>query len=169
MKSEQLRLSGIALRLGQRHVHPNGIAEIVAPDALRDGLRGDVRLLLGEYPLGRTVAGTLRLSVLQGALRFAADLPDIPRAHDLARLVSRGDVIGADVALEVQADTWARDGDISVRTVTKATLRAIVIATFHRTGTQLVVEKVDATRTSDTWRDDLRRRRLALANDCNRR
>lgn len=157
----QLRLSGIALRFGTQHVYPSGVGEIIAPGALDGGLRGDIRLLLNDYPIGRTTAGTLRLSILQGALRFAADLPDMPRAHDLATLVSRGDVAGTDVVLDVHEDRWGRVDGIAVRTVTRATLRAIRIATFHRSGTSLAVQTVDGQRSAH-WRTALRRRGLDL-------
>jgi phage head maturation protease len=144
----QLRLSGVALRFGTQHVYPSGVGEIIALGALDGGLRGDIRLLLDDYPIGRTTAGTLRLSILQGALRFAADLPDMPRAHDLATLVSRGDVAGTDVVLEVAEDRWSRVDGMRVRTVTRATLRAIRIATFHRTGTSLAVKAAEGLRST---------------------
>jgi len=157
----QLRLSGVAVRFGTQHVYPSGVGEIIAPGALDGGLRGDIRLLLNDYPLARSTAGTLRLSVLQGALRFAADLPDLPRTRDLTTLVSRGDVAGADVVLDVHEHRMGRVDGIHTRTVTRATLRAIRIAVFHRAGTSLAVQTVEAQRSAH-WRMALRRRGLDI-------
>lgn len=160
-RNPQLRLSGVALAFGTQHTYPSGVGEIIAPGALDGGLRGDIRLLLDDYPIGRSTAGTLRLSVLQGALRFAADLPDLQRTRDLATLVSRGDIAGTDVVLDVHEDRWSRVDGVAVRTVRRATLHAIRIATFHRAGTSLAVQTVEGQR-STHWRTALLRRGLDL-------
>lgn len=48
-----------------------------------------------ELLLGRTRAGTLRLSTDRDGLVFEVDLPDTAYAHDVRELVRRGDLAGA--------------------------------------------------------------------------
>lgn len=58
----------------------------------------DVRALVNHNPallLGRTAAGTLRLSTDSTGLQFEVDLPKTSYADDLRELVARGDLTGA--------------------------------------------------------------------------
>ena len=106
-----------------------GFRERIAPGAFRTVLDAgaDVRCLLNHDPnmvLGRTRAGTLRLSDEQRGLRFECDLPET--RTDLAESVRRGDLDGASFRFEVASDRW--DGD--VRTVQDIrTLHDVSIAT----------------------------------------
>jgi Escherichia/Staphylococcus phage prohead protease len=87
-----------------------GFRERILPGAFADVLNADadVRCLLNHDPnivLGRTRAGTLRLSDEQRGLRFEVDLPE--SRSDLREAVERGDLDGASFRFEVAHDTWA--------------------------------------------------------------
>lgn len=65
----------------------------------------DVRALWNHNPehvLGRSKAGTLRLSTDAIGLRYEIDLPDTQAARDLATSVTRGDVDGSSFAFQVR-------------------------------------------------------------------
>jgi HK97 family phage prohead protease len=56
--------------------------------------------------LGRLSNGTLRLSEDRGGLNYECDLPDVSYAHDLVKLVERGDVRGSSFRFTVLRDEW---------------------------------------------------------------
>jgi hypothetical protein len=74
--------------------------ENIDPKAF-DALLGsapDVRCLVNHDPnqlLGRTTAGTLRLSVDGKGLKYECDLPNTRAADDLRELLKRGDITGS--------------------------------------------------------------------------
>jgi len=72
------------------------VREVFKPGAFRKALAEgqDVRALFNHDPnnlLGRTSAGTLRLSEDSRGLRVEIDLPDTATGRDVAELVGRGD------------------------------------------------------------------------------
>lgn len=71
--------------------------------------RDDVRCLVNHSAsavLGRTKAGTLRLSEDSKGLRYEVDLPDTSFARDLMVSVTRGDISQSSFAFEVLEDEW---------------------------------------------------------------
>lgn len=103
-------VSGYAAVYGVESRDLGGFRETIAPGAFAAVLDGDVRCLLNHDPnivLGRTRAGTLRLTDEQRGLRFECDLPEA-RA-DLREAIERGDIDGASFHFEVApgGDTWA--------------------------------------------------------------
>ncbi len=75
--------------------------------------------------IGRTTAGTLKLSDTKEGLRYEVDLPDTSPARDLAESIKRGDVTGSSFeffALEEEVEI--EDKEV-VRTVTSAVLRQV--------------------------------------------
>jgi uncharacterized protein len=87
-----------------------GFRERIAPGAFAGVLDSDVRCLLNhnaDQLLGRTRAGTLRLSDDPRGLRFECDLPE--SRSDLAEAVERGDLDGASFRFEVADDEWEGD------------------------------------------------------------
>jgi hypothetical protein len=89
-----------------------GVKERIMPDAFRDVLDNDVRLLLNHDPnhvLARTKSGTLKLSQDAVGLRIRAELPDTQTARDLAASMKRGDIDGMSFAFEVDPDDVKRE------------------------------------------------------------
>ena len=85
--------------------------EVIAPGAFRSALKrgDDVRGLFNHNPdhvLGRTAAGTLRLSEDARGLRYELDLPDTQLGRDLWTSVRRGDVSQSSFAFTVEAQAW---------------------------------------------------------------
>lgn len=75
------------------------VVERMMPGAFDAAVKSDdVRALFNHDPnqvLGRTGAGTLRLSVDQTGLRYEIDPPDTQAARDLVEMLRRGDVSGS--------------------------------------------------------------------------
>lgn len=108
--------------------------ELILPGAFRRSLaERDVFALWnhgkdGRPPLGRTAAGTLRLSEDPKGLRFEMDLPD--SAGDVREAINRGDVYGMSFGMREEKDRWfQRDGG-TWREVSDLTLTEISIVIF---------------------------------------
>ena len=112
--------------------------EKIAPGAFDDCLAGnpDVRALFNhedEYVLGRTAAGTLRLSSDAKGLRCEIDLPETSLGNDLHVLVKRGDVNQMSFGFICRAEAWedpATPGALPLRTILKADLVDVSPVTF---------------------------------------
>lgn len=94
----------------------------------------DCRALWNHSPLhilGRTTAGTLRLSIDNIGLRYVIDPPDTQLSRDLMISMERGDVTNSSFAFLCLEDDWSQDanGDI-IRTVLKATLIDVSPVTY---------------------------------------
>lgn len=79
-------------------------SETIARGAFAGVLGGDVLALENHDParlLGRTSAGTLRLSEDAHGLAFELDLPDTQLGRDVATLVKRGDLAGMSFTAQV--------------------------------------------------------------------
>ncbi|MCC5855126.1 MAG: HK97 family phage prohead protease [Idiomarina sp.] len=122
--------SGTSLIVGQASVfnvrseNLGGFREVIMPGAFDDVLADDVRCLLnhdGNFILGRTKSGTLRLSVDEEALNYEADAPDTQTIKDLVIApLKRGDIDQSSFAFRVarDGDKWDEDEDgVLVRTV----------------------------------------------------
>ncbi len=77
--------------------------------------------------LGRTGAGTLKLSEDSKGLAFDLSLPDTTLGRDLAVLVERGDVAGCSFAFVCDADKWETRGKTLHRDLLAVTLHEITI------------------------------------------
>lgn len=97
--------------------------ETIAHGAFDDVLGDDVRALFNHDPnhiLGRTVSGTLRISLDTVGLYYEVDLPDTDMAATVAAAVERGDVTQSSFAFVVQEAQWTeRDDGTWLRTITK--------------------------------------------------
>ncbi len=99
--------------------------ERIAPGAFDGVLGDDVLALINHDPgrvIGRSTAGTLRLSVDGQGLAYEVDLPDTAYARDLTTLIARGDVRQSSFgfSLELDGEEWSRgEGGMKVRTITK--------------------------------------------------
>jgi len=102
-----------------------GFREQIAPGAFDDVLSDDVRALFNHNPdhiLGRSQAGTLRLSVDNTGLSYEVDPPDTQIGRDLVTSMRRGDINQSSFAFTVapDGDSWDEDEDGRVvRTITK--------------------------------------------------
>jgi HK97 family phage prohead protease len=90
------------------------VVERIMPGAFdRAAREDDVRGLFNHNDslmLGRTTAGTMRLSVDRRGLRYEIDPPDTTSARDLLQLLDRGDVTGSSFAF-LPNDTSYREVD----------------------------------------------------------
>ena len=111
--------------------------ELIAPGAFDDVLAQDTRGLFNHDPnflLGRTVSGTLRLSVDERGLSYEIDTPDTLTIRDLVVApIARGDMTGSSFAMRVApgGDTWHEEDGVVVRTIYKvAELRDVGPVSF---------------------------------------
>lgn len=77
----------------------------------------DVRALWNHNPdhiLGRTTAGTLRLSIDSRGLAYEVDPPDTQLARDLMTSMRRKDVTGSSFGFVTKRDQWTENSDGSV-------------------------------------------------------
>jgi len=95
--------------------------EIIAPGAFSDSVKnGDIRALVDHDSgrvIGRSKAGTLRLSEDSTGLKVEIDLPDTTDGRDLAVQLERGDISGMSFGFRVTHDEWDETGDIPARTI----------------------------------------------------
>jgi len=92
-----------------------GFRETINRNAFEGRLNDDVRFLINHegMPLGRTISGTLRLSVDERGLRYEADLPNTATANELKTALKRGDITQSSFAFVVEADEWSEvDGQM---------------------------------------------------------
>ena len=118
-------LAGYAAVFNSRSENLGGFFEELAPGAFDGVLEDDVRALIDHDSgriLGRSSAGTLRMSVDDTGLKYEVDLPDTQEARDLLTLIKRGDVRESSFGFTVahRGDDWAEndDGQI-IRTIHK--------------------------------------------------
>jgi HK97 family phage prohead protease len=88
-----------------------GIAERVARTAFDRALKDkdDVRGLFNHDPnfvLGRTTAGTMRLSVDKRGLRYEIDVADTQAGRDVVTSIGRGDLDGSSFSFNVDDQGW---------------------------------------------------------------
>jgi uncharacterized protein len=93
-----------------------GFIEVIKPGAFTRSLANgaDVRFLFNHdanFVLGRTTAGTLRLTEDNIGLRFECDLPDTQTANDLHTSIKRGDINQCSFGFYCIADNWVPTND----------------------------------------------------------
>ena len=103
----------------------SGHVERIKPGAFTRAIEeaDDVRGLFNHEPsqiLGRTKAGTMRLSEAATGLRYELDVPDTQIGRDVATSIERGDVTGSSFAFSVSAggSEIRKEGKITVREIT---------------------------------------------------
>ncbi|MFZ5829129.1 MAG: HK97 family phage prohead protease [Planctomycetota bacterium] len=107
---------------GTQYALWEGVVERIAPGAFARAIRErqDVRGLFNHDPsliLGRTTAGTLRLSEDARGLRYEIDLAETHLAADLAASVERGDLSGSSFAFTIRSRKIEEDAGTQVRTI----------------------------------------------------
>ena len=100
-----------------------GFREKIAPGAFDGALDDDIRGLINHDSnliLGRSTAGTLRVSTDDHGLRYEIDLPDTTYARDLSVSMQRGDISQSSFGFFVDEDDWIEDEDgLVIRTIKK--------------------------------------------------
>ena len=93
-----------------------GFREKIQPGAFDDVLKNDVRAYFNHDPnylLGRTTAGTLRLSVDDQGLRYELDVPNTTAGRDLKENMRLGNITQSSFAFTIgrDGDAWERNED----------------------------------------------------------
>ena len=129
------RIRGYAVVFNSLSEDLGGFREVITPAAvdrtLADAL--DVRALVNHDSskvIGRTKAGTLRLSKDTRGLRVEIDPPDNTIGRDILESVKRGDVTGMSFRFEALKDDWRSEGGMPIRSVTDMLIQEVSIATF---------------------------------------
>ena len=117
-----LVLRGHAAVFNSLSANLGGFKEEIAPGAFDKVLDNDVRAVFNHdinMVLGRSSAGTLRLSVDNTGLAYEIDLPDTSYARDLHESVKRGDIKENSFKFTVMKDDWRFDNELGmeVRTI----------------------------------------------------
>jgi len=122
VEAEELRVEGDGMLVGYASIFNSlsedlgGFREIVRPGAFTATIGGNpnIRALWNhnsQYVLGRTGAGTLRLSEDQRGLRAEIDAPDTQWARDLRESIRRRDVTQMSFGFSVVKDNWRDDSN----------------------------------------------------------
>lgn len=177
-------ISGYAARFDVLSEPIGTFRERIAPGAFTRALRAgqDVRCLVNHDAtqiLGRTKAGTLKLSVDNQGLAFRARLPDTQIARDLAVSVRRGDLTECSFGFLCVKDSWSQEPDpkiasqqITVRTVLDADLFDVSLVAYPAYGgTSAAMDARAATRTmvphyAGTSQAELRSQILSVDDWC---
>ncbi|MET3602041.1 HK97 family phage prohead protease [Martelella mangrovi] len=123
--------------------------ERIAPGAFTDTLKNnDVRALIDHDPgrvIGRTSAGTLRLTEDDKGLRVEVDLPETTDGRDLAVLLERGDISGMSFGFHVVKQEWDETAEPWKRTIIAADLMEVSAVAFPAyDDTQLAMRDLEA-------------------------
>ena len=98
-----------------------GFREVIKRGAFDSVLTNDVRAYFNHDPnyiLGRTGAGTLKLSTTEKGLRYVLDVPDTSAGRDLVVSMQRGDITQSSFAFQVEKDSWHTDSSLGeIRTI----------------------------------------------------
>ncbi len=144
-----------------------GLVERIMPTAFDKAIASnDVRALFNHDPavvLGRSSAGTLRLSVDERGLRYEIDPPDTTAARDLIQSIRRGDISGSSFAFMPVATTHRDDGPTKYIERTEVELFDVGPVTFPAysgasTGVRAADGDLDAVRAELAHREGVRGR-----------
>jgi len=166
-----VKLTGYAAVFGQLSEDLGGFRERIDPQAFARALREkhDVRALQDHTPsriLGRTVAGTLRLSADSHGLRAEIDLPASPTGDDVAAAVSRGDLTQMSFGFRTLADDWKVEGTGAgevVRTLLDLELLDVSVVSYPAYPQTSVWDGAKGRPARGAWRGQINRLRLQLA------
>jgi HK97 family phage prohead protease len=131
--------------------------EIIAPGAFKDTLAGDIRALVDHDSgrvIGRSTAGTLRLTEDDKGLRVEVDLPDTTDGRDLAVSLTRGDISGMSFGFRVKSDEWDESASIPLRTIRSVELFEVSAVAFPAyEGTELALRSLNDLRSERETRE----------------
>ncbi len=129
------KLTGYAARFNELSEDFGGLRERIAPGAFRDSLNGDVRALWNHdtnIVLGRTTAGTLKVREDERGLFVEILPPDTEQVRGMLESIRRGDVTQMSIGFRVEDDgeAWSREGDTTIRTLTRLRLYEVSPVAF---------------------------------------
>jgi HK97 family phage prohead protease len=132
---DQWTFEGYAAKFDTRSHDLGGFIETVRGGAFGRALNEgqDVRALINHNPgliLGRTAAGTLKLSEDTTGLHYEVDAPDTSYARDLAESMQRGDVTQSSFSFRVRLDDWQKEGRGRLRTLIDVDLLDVSPVTY---------------------------------------
>ena len=140
-ESERKTLVGYAAVFNQEAVIAGMFREVILPGAFAEAVKADdVRAQFNHesnFILGRTGAGTLRLSEDEHGLRYEIDMPDTSYARDLMVSVQRGDVTQSSFMFDVPTstdETWdysaSKGGMLPLRQIKRVKLYDVAPVVF---------------------------------------
>ena len=147
------RLSGYIARFNSPSEDFGGWIEQIAPGAFKESIeRDDIRALWNhnnDLVLGRTSAGTLKLTEDEIGLAFENTPPDTAWVKDRLVTLRRKDVTGSSFGFYTDADEWATKADgMRVRTLIKATLvevsPGVTFPAYPQANTEAAQRSLDA-------------------------
>lgn len=119
---EQKSVIGYGAVFGKLSENLGGFRELIDPNAFDDVMGDDVRFLFNHdanHIFGRTLAGTLKLSVDSEGLFYEVNMPETNSANELLVAMERGDVTQSSFAFSVKEDKWETKEGEDIRTITK--------------------------------------------------
>lgn len=99
-----------------------GFREMIKPNAFDSVLENDVRVFFNHDPnyiLGRTKAGTAKISSDKTGLKYEFEVPDTQAGRDLLVSLERGDISQSSFAFSVDRDSWSERDGRDIRTIEK--------------------------------------------------
>lgn len=126
-------VTGYAAVFNKLSENLGGFRETINKRAFEGRLEDDVRFLINHdgMPLGRTTAGTLRLSVDETGLKYEVDLPDTPTANELRVALERKEITQSSFQFTVEEDTWEeRNGEMRREILKVGRLLDVAAVTF---------------------------------------
>lgn len=119
---ETPKIVGYGAVFGKRSENLGGFVEVIEPGAFDAVLGNDVRALWNHNPdfiLGRTVSGTMRLSVDETGLRYEIDADsESSLVRDLVlRPMMRGDVTQSSFGFTIGEEDWTEVDGVPLRTI----------------------------------------------------
>lgn len=126
---------GHAAVFGRRSLDLGGFFEVIRPGAFKRALseKQDVRALIDHESskiLGRSTAGTLRLSEDERGLRVEVDYADTSYARDLAVSMKRGDITQMSFGFRMKKDEWRKEDGHDVRELIDVDLSDVSFVTY---------------------------------------
>lgn len=141
---------GYAVVYGSGTEIGDSFREVFETGAFAKAIMGDVRALFGHdrnRVLGRTVAGTLRLTEEPAGVRYEIDLPETSDGRDMAISVARGDIRGTSFGFRSVRETWDDTTEPPTRTIHEAEMFEISPTAFPAYGdTSIALRSLDAAR-----------------------
>ncbi len=132
-EGKPVRVGGYAVVWESESVDLGGFTERVARGAFQSSLGGDIRAHWNHdtsIVLGRSTAGTLRLTEDDRGLGFELDLPDTQAGRDAAVSVERRDVTGMSFGFRTIKDAWAKVNSKWLRTLLEANISEVSICAY---------------------------------------